>query len=93
MPKGSGAESAEADRARRWMGYTPGGERLLVEREHEAWVVTCDQGDPVRHRLLDLALIEAIRGQTRGRSAIEPGEWARLIADSILTTWPAPDAT
>jgi hypothetical protein len=75
--------------AREWVGHTPNGQRLLVTREAELWIVTSDAGDPVRHHLLDLALIEAIRADVRAHSSgIGYGEWTRLIADTILSTWP-----
>ena len=73
-------------RRRRWTGYTPGGELLSVERDDAAWVVTCAGDDPVRHHVLDLALIQAIRRQPRTGWVVDRGEWARLIADSILAT-------
>jgi hypothetical protein len=75
--------------AREWVGYTPGGQRLVVTREAELWVVTSDAGEPVRHHLLDLALIEAIRADVRAHSSgLDYGEWTRLIAHNILSTWP-----
>lgn len=77
---------------REWVGYTPDGQKLVVTRDADLWVVTPDAGEPVRHRLLDLALIEAIRTDVRAHSAsIDYGEWTRLIADNILSTWPRDD--
>ncbi len=77
---------------RNWVGYTPHGQRLVVAREADLWVVTSDAGYPVRHHLLDLALIEAIRADVRAHSiSIDYGEWTRLIADNILSTWPQGD--
>jgi hypothetical protein len=75
--------------AREWVGYTPGGQRLVVTREAELWAVTSDAGEPVRHHLLDLALIEAIRADVPAHSSgLDYGEWTRLIAHNILSTWP-----
>jgi hypothetical protein len=75
--------------AREWVGHTPDGQRLVVAHEAELWIVTPDGGEPVRHHLLDLALIEAIRADVRAHSSgIDYGEWTRLIADNILSTWP-----
>jgi len=86
--QGSGSKPV----AREWVGYTPDGRRLVVRREGDLWVVTSDAREPVRHHLLDLALIEAIRADVRAHSiGIDYGEWTRLIADNILSTWPAAD--
>jgi hypothetical protein len=75
--------------AREWVGFTPDGQRLVVRREDDLWVVTSDAGGRVRHRLLDVALIEAIRADVRAHSiGVDYGEWTRLIADNILVTWP-----
>jgi len=85
-------ESGSKPVAREWVGYTPDGQRLEVTREAEVWVVAPDAGEPVRHHLLDLALIEAIRTDVRAHSSgIDYGEWTRLIADNILSTWPRGD--
>ncbi len=84
--QGSGSKPVE------WVGYTPDGQRLVVRREADLWVVTSDAREPVRHHLLDLALIEAIRADVRAHSiGIDYGEWTRLIADNVLSTWPAAD--
>jgi hypothetical protein len=54
--------------------------------------VTSDACEPVRHHLLDLALIKAIRADVRAHSiGIDYGGWTRLIADNILSTWPRGD--
>jgi len=80
-------------RPREWVGYTPDGQRLVVRCEDDVWLVSADGGEPVRHHLLDLALIEAIRGDVRAhRFGIDYGEWTRLIADSIVSSWPRADA-
>ena len=77
---------------REWVGYTPDGQRLVVRREDDLWVVISDAGGTVRHHLLDLALIEAIRADVRAHSiGVDYGEWTRLIADNILLTWPRAD--
>jgi hypothetical protein len=86
----SGGKAVE----REWVGYTPDGQRLVVTREADLWVVTSDAGQQVRHHLLDLALIEAIRADVRAHSiGIDYGEWTRLIADNIVSTWPRDNDT
>jgi hypothetical protein len=85
-------ESGSKPVAREWAGYTPDGQLLVVTREADLWIVTSGAGEPVRHHLLDLALIEAIRADVRAHSiGIDYGEWTRLIADNILSTWPRSD--
>ncbi len=85
-------ESGSKPVTREWVGYTPDGQRLVVTREADLWIVTSDAGEPVRHHLLDLALIEAIRADVGAHSiGIDYGEWTRLIADNILSTWPRGD--
>jgi len=85
-------ESGSKPVAREWVGYTPDGQRLVVTREAEIWVVTPHAGRPVRQHLLDIAMIEAIRTDVRAHSSgIDYGEWTRLIADNILSTWPRGD--
>lgn len=77
-------------RAHTWEGYTPAGQRVIVGRRDHVWVVTCDDGEPVGHRLLDLALIEAVRNDGQAHwYGIEPGRWAGVIADVILSRWQA----
>jgi hypothetical protein len=44
-----------------WSTYTPDGRPLKVKRERDAWVAQCGHGRPARNKLLDVALIEAIR--------------------------------
>jgi hypothetical protein len=82
------AEGTEAGppAAERWTGYTPAGQLLVVERDHDVWVVTCEDQDPVRHRVLDVALITAVRGDVEAHSwrGVDPAAWTRLIADSII---------
>jgi hypothetical protein len=43
-----------------WHGYTPDGRELLVRREPDSWFVRCGSSES-RNRVLDVALIEAIR--------------------------------
>jgi hypothetical protein len=91
MPRvGNGGERQRARPAREWVGYTPDGHRLVVRREHGTWLVSSNGAEPVRHRILDLALIGAFRPDVDAHSLnIDYGEWTRLIADSIESTWPA----
>ena len=87
--QGSGEEPGSGEPGRKWVGYTPDGQRLVVTREADIWIVTADDGESARHQLLDLALIEAIRTDVRAHSfGVDYGEWTRLIADNILSTWP-----
>jgi hypothetical protein len=89
VPKGSGADGAPAIRPRCWAGYTPAGQRLVVERDEGAWVVTRDDQPPVRNVLLDVALVEALRNDVEAHwTGIDRATWTRLIADSILLRWP-----
>ena len=69
-----------------WAGFTPDGQRLVVERERDDWVVRCDDSKLVRGHLLDVALIEAVRGNSRADwYGIDPSRYARAVADSILS--------
>jgi hypothetical protein len=43
-----------------WNGYTPDGRELVVIRERDSWIVKCGSSES-RNRILDVALIEAIR--------------------------------
>jgi hypothetical protein len=43
-----------------WHGYTPDGRELVVRREHDSWSVRCGS-NKTNNRILDVALIEAIR--------------------------------
>ena len=90
MPRvGNGGERQRTRPAREWVGYTPYGHRLVVRHEHGTWMVSSNGAEPVRHRILDLALIGAIRPDVETHSLdIDYGEWTRLIADSIESTWP-----
>ena len=44
-----------------WHGYTPDGRELVVRRELESWIVRCGTNES-QNRILDVAMIEAIRG-------------------------------
>jgi hypothetical protein len=44
-----------------WSTYTPDGRPLRVKRERNTWVAQCGRGRPAQNKLLDVALIEAIR--------------------------------
>jgi hypothetical protein len=71
---------------REWFTETPDGRRLAVHRESETWVVRCGEGEETRSRLLDIALIEAIRGEVdfvAHSAAIDYGAWTRAMADQI----------
>ncbi len=69
-----------------WNSFTPDGRRLLVRREEQAWVASCDDGPESRSESLDVALIDALRrgGDVVGHSSgIERAEWTRHHADRI----------
>jgi hypothetical protein len=71
-----------------WTGYTPAGQHLAVQRRRDVWIVTCDDYEPVRHRLLDVALVEALRSDVELHwHGVDQATWTRLIADSILSSW------
>jgi hypothetical protein len=83
---GSGAELPSDDRAPVWAGFTPAGQRLVVKRELNEWMVRCDDTEAVRDRLLDVALVEAIAGDVEAHwLGIDPGRYARIVANSILS--------
>jgi hypothetical protein len=68
--------------------YTPAGQHLVIERENDMWVVRCDDLEPVKHRHLDVALIEALRKDVNAQwGEFEPGRFTRLIADVISSDW------
>jgi hypothetical protein len=85
------AEEVEAEASpipRIWTGYTPAGQRLAVQRRRDFWIVICDDNEPVRHRLLDVALVEALRSDVEVHwHGVDQATWTRLIADSILSSW------
>jgi hypothetical protein len=70
-----------------WAVETPAGQRVIVKREDSAWVVICDRGEPVRHRVLDVALIEAVRHEVEAHWFGSPGRWASMTADDIASPW------
>jgi hypothetical protein len=84
-------EESEAQRSpipRIWTGYTPAGQHLAVQRHLGVWIVICDDHEPVRHRLLDVALVEALRSDVELHwHGVDQATWTRLIADSILSSW------
>jgi hypothetical protein len=71
---------------REWLIETPDGRRLVVHRDWETWVVRCDEGKQTRSRLLDIALIDAIRGDIdlhAHSGSTDYGAWTRGVADQI----------
>jgi hypothetical protein len=69
-----------------WAMRTPDGRTLHVRREKGTWVAWCGKGDEVQNELLDIALIEAIRGDAAvlGHSRQpEYGAGVRAHADQI----------
>lgn len=88
MAKGRGHEPGAVRGAKRWEVYTPAGQRLTVEHDDGIWVATCNGGDPVRHRLIDVALIEAVRSDVKAQwRSVDPGKWTRVMADVIVSSW------
>ena len=85
MPEGSAEPRSNARAC-----YTPAGQRVVVDRIGDVWTVVCDDQVPVRHGSLDVALIEAIRGNLEDArwDGIKPGRWAQLIADVMRQSWP-----
>jgi hypothetical protein len=68
-----------------WRSTTPDGRRLVVRRERDTWIARCGAGE-ARSRILDVALIEAMRanGDIVPHSAdVEYGAWTRERADAI----------
>jgi hypothetical protein len=71
---------------RDWVRYTPDGLRVRVRRGVDTWIVSCGEGHEARSKVLDVALIEAIRGMRAvlaRPSAIAYGGWTRAQADQI----------
>ena len=85
MPEGSAEPRSNARAC-----YTPAGQRVVVDRIGDVWVVVCDDQVPIRDRSLEVSLIEAIGGDVEDPrwDGIKPGRWARLIADVMLQSWP-----
>lgn len=68
-----------------WHGYTPDGRELVVRREDDLWVVRLN-GNEVRNRILDVALIEAIRAENElavHTGHFEYAAWVRAHAAQI----------
>lgn len=68
-----------------WVTQTPDGRRLRVVHRGDTWIVRCD-GDEAQSDLLDVALIEAIRGDPSVCAhslPLEYGPWIRAQADRI----------
>jgi hypothetical protein len=68
-----------------WHGYTPDGRELVVRREHDLWVVRCGSNES-QNRILDVALIEAIRTDNdlaAHARQIEYAAWVRAQAAQI----------
>jgi hypothetical protein len=61
-----------------WHGYTPDGRELLVRREHGSWTVRCGANQS-QSRILDVALIEAIRAATDLVAHAREIDYAALI--------------
>jgi hypothetical protein len=69
-----------------WVRYTPDGLRVNVRRGVDTWIVSCGEGAEARSQVLDVALIEAIRGVraiVAHPSATAYGAWTRAQADQI----------
>ena len=69
----------------KWVTHTPDGLRLQISRERDGWLVRCEDDEEIRSEVLDVALIEAIRGnQVIAHSAQRvDGAWVRTRADQI----------
>jgi len=68
-----------------WHGYTPDGHELVVRRELGSWTVRCGANN-AQNRILDVALIEAIRADSdlvAHAREIDYGAWIRAQADRI----------
>ena len=68
-----------------WHGYTPDGHELVVRRELGSWTVRCGANN-AQNRILDVALIEAIRADSdlvAHAREIDYAAWIRAQADRI----------
>jgi hypothetical protein len=68
-----------------WHGYTPDGHELVVRRERDSWSVRCGT-NKAQNRILDVALIEAIRAGSdlvAHAREIDYAAWIRAQADRI----------
>ena len=61
-----------------WHGYTPDGRELIVRREHDSWLVQCGSSES-RNRILDVALIEAIRTENDLAAHVRQPEYAAWV--------------
>ena len=87
---GHGATAAigtKEARLKQWVTQTPDGRTLRVKRVRSGrWVARCDDGAEVEDKLLDVALINAIRGDLAVIAHVpqaEYGPWIRAQADQI----------
>jgi hypothetical protein len=68
-----------------WVTHTPEGHELHVRRAGDTWIVSCGE-NAARNDLLDVALIEAIRGDAAvfaHSPKVAFGPWIRAQADLI----------
>ncbi len=68
-----------------WVAQTPDGHELRVGRAGDKWIVRCGR-DEARSDLLDVAMIEAIRGDAAvdaNSPRVQYGPWIRAQADQI----------
>ncbi|TMK69713.1 MAG: hypothetical protein E6G50_11315 [Actinobacteria bacterium] len=68
-----------------WHTYTPDGRELFVSDDEGEWTVRCGTA-LARSRVLDVALIEAIRGDADFFVGVRRGdyaEWVRAQAERI----------
>jgi hypothetical protein len=78
-------QSGEEARMTQWVTAMPNGHELRVTRDGGTWIVRCGE-DEARNDLLDVAMIEAIRGDAAVYAhspGIEYGPWIRAQADRI----------
>ena len=68
-----------------WVAQTPDGHELRVRRAGGEWIVSCGQ-DEARSDLLDVAMMEAVRGDAAVYAhspRVQYGPWIRAQADRI----------
>jgi hypothetical protein len=68
-----------------WVTLTPNGHELRVRQDGDTWIVSCGE-DEARNDLLDVAMIEAMRGDAAvfaHSPRVEYGPWIRAQADRI----------
>jgi len=83
-PKAAAADGDDA-RTTHWVAQTPNGHEVRVRRAANTWIVRCGE-DEARSDLLDVAMIEAIRGDAAVSAhspSVEYGPWIRAQADRI----------